>query len=98
VEDAVRREAEEELSVKVEPTDILGIYSDPNRDPRGHIMSITFTARLNDGDVKVGDDASEIKWVKLDDIDKVKLAFDHSLILTHYRGWLKSKETFWSSK
>jgi 8-oxo-dGTP diphosphatase len=98
VEDAVRREAEEELSVKVEPTNILGVYSDPNRDPRGHIMSITFTARLNDGDVKVGDDASEIKWVKLDDIDKVKLAFDHSLILTHYRGWLKSKETFWSSK
>jgi 8-oxo-dGTP diphosphatase len=82
VEDAVRREAEEELSVKVEPTDILGVYSDPNRDPRGHIMSITFTARLSDGDVKVGDDASEIKWVKLDDIDKVKLAFDHSLIPT----------------
>ena len=38
----LRREAEEELSVKVEPIDILGVYSDPTRDPRGHIMSISF--------------------------------------------------------
>ena len=98
VEDAVRREAKEELSVKVEPLDILGIYSDPNRDPRGPIMSITFIARIIDGEAKAGDDASEIKMVKVDNIDKVNLAFDHSQILTHYVGWLKNKETFWSSK
>jgi len=99
VEDAVRREAKEELSVKVEPLDILGIYSDPNRDPRGHIISITFIARIVEGEVKAGDDASEIRMFKVDDeIDKVKLAFDHSQILTHYVGWLKNKETFWSSK
>lgn len=30
VEDAVRREAEEELLVEVEPIDILGVYSNPN--------------------------------------------------------------------
>jgi 8-oxo-dGTP diphosphatase len=98
VEDAVRREAKEELSVKVEPIDILGVYSDPDRDPRGHIMSITFIAKIVEGELKAGDDASEIKMVKVDDMDKVKLAFDHSQILTHYVGWLKSKETFWSSK
>jgi 8-oxo-dGTP diphosphatase len=98
VEDAVRREAKEELSIEVEPIDILGVYSDPNRDPRGHIMSITFIARIINGEAKAGDDASEIKMVKVDDIDKVKLAFDHSQILTHYVGWLKNKETFWSSK
>jgi 8-oxo-dGTP diphosphatase len=40
VEDAARREAKEELSVKVEPIDILGVYSDPNRDPRGHIIDL----------------------------------------------------------
>ena len=47
VEDAIKREAEEELLVKVEPIDILGVYSDPNRDPRGHIISITFIAKIN---------------------------------------------------
>ena len=51
VEDAVRREAEEELLVKVEPIDILGVYSDPNRDPRGHIMSITFIAKIINGEI-----------------------------------------------
>jgi 8-oxo-dGTP diphosphatase len=98
VEDAVRRKAKEELSVKVELIDILGVYSDPNRDPRGHIISITFMAKIVEGELKAGDDASEIKMIKIDDMDKVKLAFDHSQILTHYVGWLKSKETFWSSK
>ena len=38
VEDAVRREAEEELLVKVEPIDILGVYSEPHRDPRTYYV------------------------------------------------------------
>ena len=74
VEDAVRREAKEELSVKVEPIDILGVYSDPNRDPRGHIMSITFIAENCRGRIKSWKyDASEIKMVKVDDI-RIKLS------------------------
>jgi ADP-ribose pyrophosphatase YjhB (NUDIX family) len=56
VEDTVRREAEEELSVKVEPIDILGIYSDPNRDPGGHIMSTAFISKIISGQSKATDD------------------------------------------
>jgi 8-oxo-dGTP diphosphatase len=33
VEDAVKREVREETSVDIEPTDILGVCSDPSRDP-----------------------------------------------------------------
>ncbi len=98
VEDAVRREAEEELLVKVEPINILGVYSDPNRDPRGHIMSITFIAKIINGDPKEGDGVAELRWVEIDNLENIKLGFDHSKILSDYETWLKNKETYWSSK
>jgi 8-oxo-dGTP diphosphatase len=98
VEDAVRREAEEELLVKVEPINILGVYSDPNRDPRGHIMSITFIAKIINGDLKAGDGVAELRWVEINNLDNIKLGFDHSKILSDYESWLKNKETYWSSK
>ena len=42
VEDAMKREAMEETSLEVHPIDILGVYSDPTRDPRKHIVTIVF--------------------------------------------------------
>src|ERR671910_2436077 len=75
VEDAVRREAEEELLVKVEPIDILGVYSDPNRDPRGHIISITFIAKINSGELEAGGGVAELKWVEINNIKDIKLGF-----------------------
>lgn len=98
VEDAVRREAEEELLVKVEPINILGVYSDPNRDPRGHIMSITFIAKIIKGNLKEGDGVAEVRWVEINKLENIKLGFDHSKILSDYETWLKNKETSWSSK
>ncbi len=44
-EDAMMREAKEEISLILEPTAILGVYSDPSRDPRMHTISVTFTSR-----------------------------------------------------
>jgi 8-oxo-dGTP diphosphatase len=98
VEDAVRREAEEELLVKVEPIDILGVYSDPNRDPRGHIMSITFIAKIINGELKAGDGVAELRWIGINNLENIKFGFDHSKILSHYQTWLKNKGTYWSSK
>ena len=46
VEDAVKRELFEETSLAIVPTGILGVYSDPTRDPRGHRVSITFIAKV----------------------------------------------------
>lgn len=45
VENAVTRELQEETSLYIEPIDILGVYSDPGRDPRGHRISITLIAK-----------------------------------------------------
>ena len=98
VEDAVRREAEEELLVKVEPIDILGVYSDPNRDPRGHIMSITFIAKITSGELKAGDGIAELRWIEINNLTNIKFGFDHSKILDDYQSWLKNRGTYWSSK
>jgi 8-oxo-dGTP diphosphatase len=98
VEDAVRREAEEELLVKVEPIDILGVYSDPNRDPRGHIMSITFIVKITRGELKAGDSVTELKWIGINNLENIKLGFDHLKILSDYEIWKKNRGTYWSSK
>jgi 8-oxo-dGTP diphosphatase len=103
VEDAAIREVKEETSLAVELVGILGVYSDPKRDPRGHTMSTVFIAkaiRNNNGEIKAvaKDDAAEIKWLSIDSIDNEKLGFDHGLILSDYKRWKKFGGTFWSSK
>lgn len=99
-EDAVRREVREEASLEVEPIDILGVYSDPGRDPRKHTLSIAFVCiTLSDGE-KAGDDAASLEWIELSDVEKLKdeIAFDHAQMLADYRRWKGSQGTFWSSK
>lgn len=98
VEDAMKREAKEETSLEVEPIDILGVYSDPERDPRKHILSVVFVGIVVGGQDKAGDDAASIEWVDLASIEKLKLAFDHSRILRDYRRWKGSGGTFWSTR
>jgi 8-oxo-dGTP diphosphatase len=78
VEEAVAREAKEETNLDVEIVSLLGIYSDPKRDPRGHTVSMCFIV-VGSGDLKAGDDAGD---VGLFDIYSVpELAFDHKKIV-----------------
>ncbi len=46
VEHAATREMREETGLEICILDIVGVYSDPNRDPRGHVISIAFLARI----------------------------------------------------
>lgn len=97
-EQAIIREVFEETSLKIQVVDILGVYSDPQRDPRGHVMTIVFISKIHGGKELQGDDAKEIDWVKLKDVDKIKLAFDHSLIIKDYKNWKKIHRTYWTAK
>jgi 8-oxo-dGTP diphosphatase len=97
-EEAARREAIEETTLEVEPIEILGVYSDPKRDPRKHIMSIVFVGIIVGGSDKAGDDAESIEWVELGTIEKQEIAFDHAQILRDYKKWKTSDATFWSTK
>ncbi len=79
VEDAVLREVKEETGLECEIVDLVGVYSDPNRDPRGHFVTICYLLKVKGGKLKAGSDADEVKVFKLGELPK--LAFDHSKIL-----------------
>lgn len=84
VEDACRRELLEETGVKAGRLRLVGVYSDPKRDPRGHTCSAVFLAYAPRARPKAGDDAAAAEWVA--DWSKVALAFDHAKILADARG------------
>ncbi len=79
VEEAVIRELKEETSLKTEVVRLLGVYSDPKRDPRGQVISVVWQLKLIGGKLKAGDDAVDAVWV---DIRKLPgMAFDHGEII-----------------
>jgi len=98
IEDRAITEAKEETSLDVELKEILGVYSIPDRDPRGHLMTTVFIARPMSGRVKGGDDAADACWFKLTDKILNELSFDHKKILTDYLKWKEKKGTYWSTK
>jgi len=77
-----RREALEETSLDVELDILLGIYSDPKRDYRGHTACAVFVGNAS-GKPVAADDARDIALFDPFEID-VALAFDHRLILNDY--------------
>ena len=81
VEDAAIREALEETSIDVKLEKLVGVYSNPSRDPRGHTVSIAYTARGNMEEMKADDDACDIDIFTKEDLEKMNLAFDHAKII-----------------
>src|ERR1700730_12485 len=68
VEAAALRELEEETTVKAELIAILGVYSDPNRDPRGQRISTVFIADWLLGEPEGRDDAKTAKWCERSEV------------------------------
>ena len=79
VEQAARREALEETGLEVKLMELVGVYSEPHRDPRQHTVSIVFRAVPIAGQPKADDDAADIMLTK--DASSMELAFDHGKIL-----------------
>lgn len=85
VEQAAVREALEETGLHVRLTALLGVYSDPARDPRGQTVSVVFVAEA-EGEPEARDDARALAIYPLDALP-APLAFDHAHILADYRHW-----------
>jgi len=73
---------EEETGLKTEIVGLVGVYSAPDRDPRGHFVTAVFHLNPVGGRLKAGDDAKEAEWVPLDKLPK--FAFDHGRIVQEF--------------
>ena len=83
VEDAAVREFLEETGLTVQLQTLLYVYSDPQRDPRFHTMSVVFTG-CTQGEPVGADDAAEARVFSLDELPS-PIVFDHASILDDYR-------------
>jgi ADP-ribose pyrophosphatase YjhB (NUDIX family) len=81
-ERAAIREAKEETSLDISELKLLGVYSDPSRDPRHHTLAVVFTA-IGKGPPKAADDAAEIGIFQRYALPE-QLAFDHADILDDF--------------
>ena len=82
VEAACAREVEEETGVSISDRTLLlvGVYSEPDRDPRGHSVSIAYTTRIDTSvQPKPGSDAESAEWIR--DWSALSLSFNHAEII-----------------
>ena len=80
VEAACRREVLEETGLAIGELHLIGIYSDPKRDPRGHTVSVAYVTLVPGAtQPRAGSDAAAATWVL--DWRSVDLAFDHAKII-----------------
>jgi len=90
IEQAAIREMKEEVCLDVELECLLGLYSDPVRDKRGHTATAIYIAQAK-GMPKAADDAKTVAVFKLDALP-TELAFDHAQVLQDYLHYKKSNK------
>jgi 8-oxo-dGTP diphosphatase len=78
-EHAAARELAEETGLVAATLSLIGVYSDPHRDPRGHMVSIAYRVTVTGYDPRAGDDAADAAFVA--DWEELDLAFDHRIIV-----------------
>jgi 8-oxo-dGTP diphosphatase len=89
LEEAARRELEEETGLRDVRLEQFHAFGDPGRDPRGHTVTVAYWSWVPSDvmhHVRGGDDAAEARWWPLDDLPP--LAFDHADIISYARDQL----------
>ena len=81
------RELEEETGIVFSDMQLVGIYSDVERDPRGRVITAAYTAMTSMPEANAGDDAAAAKWWPLNALPE--LAFDHDKILADAKRVMK---------
>lgn len=88
--DAAIREAWEETGLNIELLRLIGVYSDPHRDPRGHVVSICYLSR-GTGTLSYGSDAQSAEVFCLDGLPE--LAFDHHRMIADATGFCSASDS-----
>ena len=92
LDEAAGRELEEETGVKEVDLEQLQTYGDPDRDPRGRVISVAFCTLLPSNNIQHvhgGSDASQARWFPVQELPN--LAFDHSQIIADALNWVKDR-------
>ena len=89
LERAAQRELQEETQLRVKQKNLylLCVRSEPDRDPRGHVIDHVYVAKNVEGIVRASDDAADYKWATANEIKT--LAFDH---YKDFKLYLRQKE------
>jgi 8-oxo-dGTP diphosphatase len=88
VEAAGIREAREETSLTVSLRALLGVYSRPDRDPRGQTITVVYIG-VGTGTPHAADDAKEYGLFSPEELPE-PMAFDHTEILSDYVKFLRT--------
>ncbi|MCD6233163.1 NUDIX hydrolase [bacterium] len=83
VEEAIRREMKEELGILPKIKRLLGVYSDPKRDPRYHAVSIVYLLSRGRGQIRLNKEAFEFRYFSLKHLPR-KIGFDHRKIIKDF--------------
>ena len=83
LEQCALRELLEETGIKGSIRSLLGVYSDPDRDPRVRMISAAYVIDYLEGEPEAGDDASGALFIPLNELPK--LAFDHDRVVDEFR-------------
>lgn len=84
VETAVVRELLEETGLTANSISLFDVFSEPKRDPRSHTVSIAYDIQGWQGTPKAADDAKEVGWFTLEEVNNMEIAFDHKDIINHF--------------
>lgn len=89
IEECARRELAEETGVDVVMLKQFGIYSKPDRDPRGRVVTVAFLALVPSETLTLhaGDDATAAAWFNAAQLPP--LAFDHQQIVADAEAALR---------
>lgn len=91
IEQAAVRELKEESGVSIQQSQLqlVDVRSSPKRDPRSHIIDVGFLCML-EKEVSIQKETVETvpEWMQKENIDKMKLAFDLSLLWKHAKDYL----------
>jgi 8-oxo-dGTP diphosphatase len=87
-EEAAVREAREETGLDVTLLELLGVYSDPARDPRRHTLTVVYIGRAQ-GEPHAGDDAAAARAFSEAELP-TPIAFDHGAVLAAYFEYRRS--------
>ena len=79
-ENAARRECLEESGIRTKSIGLCGVYSNPRRDPRGHVVSLVFLLKPLNSKTRTSKETSDVRFFPISKVPK-NLAADHSKIL-----------------